>query len=198
MKRYLLIGFILVLFIVSCGAPPEEAKTEVKSLETKGAADIAYQTLTESELQRFLKAFPIAKTEMERLGDKFEGSEDISDWEGFLLQFSTMNKEITGLDAKLKVAGMPWEEFWPAFAKTWMASVAVMLNEEMGEMEEGMKELEARLKNPKVSAAEKEMMEGAKKAMGTFKELYDKVPQANKDLVKKHWAELSKIMEIED
>ena len=72
MKRYLLMGLVSVLFIVFCGAPPEEAKTEVKQSETKGA-DVAYQTLTESELQRFLKAFPVVKAEMEELGEEFEG-----------------------------------------------------------------------------------------------------------------------------
>jgi len=197
MKKCVLMCFILVLLFVFCGAPPEEAKTEVKPSETKGA-EVAYQTLTEVELQKFIKAFPVVKDAWEKAGKKFEAADDVKDWNSWLGQFATVNKEIVGLDAKLKVAGTSWEEFWPALAKTWMACVAVMLNEEMGEMEKGLEELEVRLKDPKVSGAEKEMLESAKKSMAMFKELYDKVPQANKDLVKKHWAELSKILEIEE
>lgn len=195
MKKLLALVLLSVFLIVYCGAPEEGAKPEIKPAEKKGA-EIAYEKLTETELQKFMKAFPVAKDEVEKSGKEFKG--ETENWEGWIGQFANLNKEIATLDVKLKAVGMSWDEFYSAFAKTWMAAVAFQLHEEMGEMEEGLKEIEAKLKDPKVSTQEKEMMKAAKQAMTQVKQIYDKVPQVNRDLVKKHWKELAKIMEIED
>lgn len=190
MKKLFLLGLMGVLLVAFCGAPPE-GETEVP---TKGV-DVAYGKLTEGELQKFMKAFPVAKDEIEKSGKEFEGGDD--DIESWIGQFSTMNQEIAGLDAKLAAAGMPWNEFWPAFAKTWTASIAVMMSEEMGEMEEGIAEIEKQLKDPNIPDAQKEMMKAALGAMQEMKKIADKVPQDNKDVVKKNWDELTKLFEMD-
>jgi hypothetical protein len=191
MKKLLLLGLLGVLFTAFCGAPPEgETETPV----TEGV-DAAYGKLSEGELQKFMKAFPAAKDEIEKSGKEFKGSDDnIESWIG---QFANVNKEVAGLDAKLTAAGMPWNEFWPAFAKTWTASIAIMMEKEMGEMEEGMAEIKKQLDDPNIPDAQKDMMKAALGAMEEMKKIGDKVPQENKDVVKKHWDELSKLFEIE-
>jgi methyl-accepting chemotaxis protein len=190
MKKLLLLGLLSVLLVAFCGAPPE-GETEVP---TKGV-DVAYGKLTEGELQKFMKVFPVAKDEIEKSGKEFESNNDnIESWIG---QFATVNKEVAGLDAKLSAAGMAWNEFWPAFAKTWTASIAVMMTKEMGEMEEGMAEIKKQLNDPKIPDAQKEMMKAALGAMEEMKKIADKVPQENKDVVKKHWDELTKLFEMD-
>lgn len=194
MKKLLMIGLLSIFLVAFCGAPPE-GEPEVKPTEGKAGSDIAYGKLSEGELQKFMKAFPVAKKELENSGKEFKGSgENIESWIG---QFATVNKEVAGLDAKLAAAGMGWNEFWPAFAKTWMASIAVMMAEEMDEMEEGLKEVEKQLKNPNLPDAQKEMMEAALNGMKEMKKIADKVPQGNKDIVKKHWDELAKLFDME-
>ena len=196
MKRFIALGLLSVFLMVFCGAPEEGPAAETKPVEEKGVADVAYGKLTEGELQKFMKVFPVVKEEVEKSGKEFKG--DAENWEGWLGQFTTLNKEIAGLDAKLRAAGMPWDEFWPTFGKVWMAVISVMLHKDMDEMEENIKQMEAQLKDPKVPEAQKEMMKQAVKSMTEFKKIYEKVPQGNRDLVKKHWDELSKIMDIED
>jgi len=190
MKKLLLLALMSVLLVAFCGAPPE-SETEVP---TKGI-DVAYGKLSEGELQKFMKVFPVAKGEIEKSGKEFDSKNDnIESWIG---QFATMNKEVAGLDAKLSAAGMPWNEFWPVFAKTWTASIAVMMTEEMGEMKEGMAEIEKQLKDPNIPDAQKEMMKAALGAMNEMKKIADKVPQGNKDVVKKHWDELAKLFDMD-
>ncbi len=127
-------------------------------------------------------------------------------------QFAQANKVIAGLDEKLSAAGMPWEDFWPAFAKTTTAIVAIMFDSAMVEMKEEMEEqegeiaeLEAKLKDPNVSQQEKEMiqtslemMKKVQESLEESKEMYEDVPQVNKDLVKKHWIELTEMYEMEE
>ena len=194
MKKLLMMGLLSILLVAFCGAPPE-GELEVKPTEGKTGSDVAYGKLTEGELQKFMKAFPAAKKELENSGKEFKGGdENIESWLG---QFATVNKDIAGLDAKLAAAGMPWNEFWPAFAKTWMASIAVMMAEEMDEMEEGLKEVEEQLKNPNMPDAQKKMMEAALNGMKEMKNIADRVPQGNKDIVKKHWDELANLFDMD-
>ncbi|MCK4756736.1 hypothetical protein KAS56_07370, partial [candidate division WOR-3 bacterium] len=82
--------------------------------------------------------------------------------------------------------------------KVMTASVANMLDAEMGKMDKNLKEMEAQLNDPKIPEAQKEMMKQAMSQMQDVKKMYGKVPQANKDLVKKHWDEISKLLEIEN
>lgn len=196
MKRLMAIGLLSVLLVVFCGAPEEGPGTETKLPEEKGVAEIAYQTLTEAELQKFMKVFPVAKEIIEKSGKEFKG--DVENWEGWTGQFSTADKEIAGLDVKLRAAGMPWDEFWPVFGKVMTASVANMFDAEMGKMDKNFKEMEAQLNDPKIPEAQKEMMKQAMSQMQDVKKMYGKVPQANKALVKKHWDEISKLLEIEN
>lgn len=214
MKNILALFLVSCFLIISCGAPPEETKTEA---EAKGEAektqeDIAYEKLSEGEIQKFIKAFPIFKTEVEKQEEELEEIESDEDLGSWIQQFSQANNSIAGLDAKLAAAGMPWNDFWPAFAKTITAVAAVMFDSAMVEVKEEMEgqkgeiaELEAKLKDPNVSAQEKEMiktslemMKSVQKTLEESAKTYENVPQINKDLVKKHWKQLVVIFEIEE
>lgn len=207
MRKIMGLVLISLFFFIFCGAP-EEAKTKTE----KTGQEVAYQTLSEGELQNFMKVFPVFKTEVEKHEEKwaeFEAGEDFGSW---MQQFAQANKMITGLDEKLSAAGMPWEDFWPAFAKTTTAIVAIMfdsamveLKAEMEEQESEIAELEAKLKDPNVSQQEKEMiqtslemMKKVQESLEESKEMYADVPQVNKDLVKKHWIELTEMYEMEE
>ncbi len=195
MKKLLMLGLLSVLFVAFCGAPPE-GETKAEPTESKAGSEVAYGKLTEAELQKFMKAAPVAKKTIDESGKEFKSDEE--NWEGWIGQFATMDKEVPGLNAKLTAAGMPWNEFWPAFAKTWMASIAIMMAEQMSEMEASLVEIEKQLKDPNIPEAQKDMMKTGLNSMKQMKKIADKVPQFNKNLVKKHWDEISKLLEIED
>jgi hypothetical protein len=176
--------------MVFCGAPPEEAKTEVKPTEKASVKEIAYGNLSEPEIQKLISVIPKIKDDFKKYSEKAESAESSKDFTAWLGQFSTAHTEIAGLDAKLNTAGMPWDKFWPAFAKTWMAVVAIEFEKDMPDMDKQMAEIEAQLKNPKLPAEQREMMQTAKQQIIDVKNMFDKIPQINKDLVKKYWDQL--------
>ncbi len=206
MKKYLALALFSVLLIVLCGAPPEGEKKE----ET--AEEISYQPLSAAELQKFVTAFPVFKTEIEKKSEGWEKLESAKNFGAWLGQFSRANEQIAGLDKKLKDAGMAWEEFWPAFAKTMMTFSAVMYDSGMAEMRKSLEEqegeiaeMEAKLKDPKITAQEKEMItaslemiESMKQSLAEAENVFAKVPDANKELVKNHLKKLTTILEVED
>jgi len=198
MKKYLLFGFLFFLIIIVCGAPPESEKVEHKA---EGAY---YQLLSAAELQKFLKAFPVFKAEAEQASMEWERLDSPKHFGQWLEQLSIAAKDIADVDTKLKAAGMPWDEFWPAFGKTMVAFSAVMydsamvdMKKELDEEDEEIAELEAKLKDPNTSAQEKDIIVASldmrrrmKQRLKEAKDVYTKVPQANKELVKKHWQDL--------
>jgi hypothetical protein len=206
MRRWLTLFTVALLFALTCGAPPEETE---KTTSEKSGHEVAFESLTETELQKFIKVFPVFKAEAEKMERDWEPSEDVGSW---LQAFSERHKDIAELDAKLTAAGMSWNDFWPAYAKTTTAVAAVMFDSAMVEFKkeiEGQEgeaaELEAKLKDPNVSAQEKEMirnalemMKSAQQAVTESGEMYEAVPQTNKNLVKKYMNQLVEIFEIEE
>jgi hypothetical protein len=193
MKKCLLIGLLSLCLILSCGAPEEQSKTEKPS--TAKPEGVAYEKLTEAEIQKFMKVFPTARAEIEKSGKKFDAQVEPQNYEAWVAQFASSCKEIAGLDTKLKSAGMAWDEFWAAFMKIALAGVAHTVHEEMKDIEKGFAEVEAQLKNPKIPEAQKKMLEAQVEMMKEIKKIYKKVPQANRELVAKYWDQLDKIME---
>jgi len=207
-KKFCTIVLLSVFLLVFCGTQPQEKKAETK---IKGE-DMSYGVLNEPEVQKLIKALPVFKIEMAKKSEEWENikpDENIGNW---LQGFAKTEKDIAELDAKLKSAGMSWSEFYPAFGKTIMAISAVMYDSTMVKMKKEMKtkegevaQLEAKLKDPKVSAQEKEMIKASLEMMKSMQQsiagcesLYVKVPRANRDLVKKYWKELTEVLEIED
>ncbi|KPJ70573.1 hypothetical protein AMJ52_09760 [candidate division TA06 bacterium DG_78] len=205
MKKCLTLVLVSIFLVLMCGAPegPEPAE--------KAGENIGYGTLTEGELQKLMKAMPVFKTEVEKLDKEWEALDSPSNMGTWLGQFSKANQDIAELDAKLTAAGMSWNEFWPAFAKTMTAYIATTLEQSMAEMKEEMKgkegevaEMEAKLNDPNVTDQEKQMIKASLEMMKTMQKsieeteaLYANVPKANKDLIQKHWDELNKLMEVE-
>jgi hypothetical protein len=94
MKKYLPLLLLSVFLVVLCGAPEGPAPEE------KTKENIGYGALTEGELQRFIKAVPVFKTEVEKKEEDWEALESPANVGMWLGQFSTLNKDIAGLDAK--------------------------------------------------------------------------------------------------
>jgi protein subunit release factor A len=205
MKKYLTLVLISVFLVLMCGAPEGPEPGE------KIGENIGYGTLAEGELQKFMKAMPVFKVEVEKLDKEWEALDSPSNMGAWLGQFSKANQDIAELDAKLTAAGMPWNEFWPAFSKTMTAFIATTLEQSMTEMKEEIKakeaeiaEMEAKLQDPNVPDQEKESIKVTLEMMKTMQTsieetdaLYANVPQANKDLIQKHWDELNKLMEMD-
>lgn len=210
MKKYLPLLLLSVFLVVLCGAP-EGPTPETKAPEGKTEENIGYGALTEGELQRFIKAVPVFKTEVEKKEEDWEALESPANVGMWLGQFSTLNKDIAGLDAKLTAAGMSWKEFWPAFAKTMTTFIAITLEKSMAEMKAEMEkkdgeiaEMKAKLNDPNVSEQDKAMVKASlgmiemmQKSIEESANMYANVPQANKDIVQKHWDELAKVMEMD-
>jgi len=203
MRKYLLFSFLFFFIITVCGAPPESEKIEHKA---EGAY---YQPLTATELQKFLKAFPVFKTEAKRASFAWERLKSAQHFAQWVEQISMGAREIAGLDAKLNAAGMQWDEFWSAFGKTMVTFSAVMydsamidMQKELEEEDDEVAELEARLRNPNTSeeerniiAASLDMRRRMKQRLKEAEALYTKVPQANKELVKEHLQDLVAIFQ---
>ena len=198
MRRFAPIVLLLLCIFVFCGAPPESEAPQAP------AEDMQFQMLSVAELQKFMIAFPIFRAELEKKGEKWEELGEGKTFADWLQKYTESNKDIAELDAKLKAAGTSWDEFVPTMSKTTVAMMAVMMDsmrtamkDEMEEAGEGMAELKARLNDPSVPEQEKsmikaqlEMMKGVQESMEAQDTMYAKVPQQNKDLIKKHWDDL--------
>lgn len=189
MKRLFAIAVLCVLFLSVCGAPEEAA--DVTPAEPETAEEIAFAPLSEMEIQKFLKTYPMVKEEVEKAGKKFEAESEATDVMSALGQMGKMNMEIAGLDAKLKAAGMSWEDFYAAMAKVWMATGASVMVEQKEEFTKAKEELN----DPNIPEAQREMMEGMLEGLEEQFKVFDKVPQQNIDLVKKYWKDIENIMD---
>ncbi|UCG31350.1 MAG: hypothetical protein JSV53_05600 [candidate division WOR-3 bacterium] len=183
MRKFSALTMFCVLMLLFCGAPQESPEVEAAKTEAKDEADFYYATLGESELQSLIKAMPVFKAEVEKIDMEMESADGPQEFAAMLGQYSTLNKRVPELDAKLRNVGMAWEEFWPALGKTYMAVGAVMMDSVMDKMKEEMQGVQGEML--------KEMMKG----MEEVNEVYKGVPQGNKDLVKRYMKELKVVME---
>ncbi len=204
MRKILRFSIASILLFVFCGAPQGPAPAG-----SQPGVNIAYNTLSEPEIQRFLKVLPTFIDIVEKEGKDITLNAKPGDIMSAFQGMSLLNKQIASLDAKLSAAGMGWNEFWPAYVKTMLAYAAVLLdslkveaNAEMAKNEAEIKKMEARLNDPKVSDAEKQMIKASVEAMKSMTQafsqldtVYAKVPQINKDIVKKHLNEINNILD---
>ena len=131
MRKSLLVVILTVILLVFCGAPQEAPKAEAEKPAEKAGADMYYAELSESELTRFIKAFPTFRTVMEKANKDWESTEGPDAFMAMMGQYSMLHKELPELDAKLTAAGMPWTEFMPAMGKTFMSIAAVFVDSAM-------------------------------------------------------------------
>lgn len=207
MKKLLLLA--MVLFLTLCGQKQEALKIDAEKVASR---EVAVQVLTENEITRFIKVFPVFKTEVEKKGVKWQGfnpGEDVLSRTGSYIKAS---KDFAEIDAKMRAAGMSLTEFYPAMVKTVMVFSAVLWDsmmvgakQEFEKQKQEMAKLEAKLKDPKTSEAEKTMLkmalEAAKmagKGMDVMASVYATIPKANKDLIKKYFNELKRIFEVKE
>lgn len=185
MHKCLGLLMLCTLLLVFCGAPEETPKVETAKPAEKTGAEIYYATLGESELQKFIKAVPAFKAAVEKIESEFESVEGPQEFAAVLGQYSVLNKRVPELDAKLRAAGMQWEEFWPAMGKTYMAVGAVVMDSVMTSMKTQMQ------------GAQPEMVKQMMKGLEEASEVYKEVPQVNRDLVRKYWTQLATVLEFE-
>jgi len=194
---------VIFLFFIFCGAPQGPA---VGGPQT--GVDVAYGILTENEIQRFLRVFPTFVEIVEREGKEINLETQPGDIVSAFRGMSILNKEIVQLDSKLRAAGMGWNEFWPAYGKTMFAYTAILLDslkveakKEMVKNEAEIKKMEALLNDPKIPESQKsaikaslEAMKSATQTFNQFDTIYARVPQSNKELVKKYLKEINEIV----
>jgi hypothetical protein len=183
MRKVFTLSMLFTLILLFCGAPQEGPTTETEKTEVKGDDNIYYGTLGEAELQNLIKAIPVFNAEVEKLDMELESAEGPQEFAAMLGQYSTLNKRLPGLDAKLRNVGMSWEQFWPALGKTYMAVGAVMMDSLMIAMKKEMQ------------GVQEDMLKEMMKNMEEANEVYKQVPQGNKDLVRKYIKELSAVMD---
>ncbi|MGB9720734.1 MAG: hypothetical protein ACPL28_04540 [bacterium] len=205
MKRFFpLMSVFSILLFVFCGTPQGPAPGGAQP-----GVNIAYSTLTEPEVQRFVKVLPtfidIVKKEGKDIQLDVKPGDIMSAFQGM----SILDKQISALDSRLRAAGMGWNEFWPAYAKTMLAFSAILMDslkteakQEIAKNDAEIKKMEARLNDPKVSDAEKKMIKASLDAMKSMTQvfsqldtIYAKVPQVNKDLVKKYFSTINNILD---
>jgi len=204
MKKALLLSILFIF--VFCGQKPAPAKIDIEKITNK---DVVYEALTEGELAKFIRVFPVFKAEAERKGvawDKMSPADNPFDQTRALI---TASKDLSEIDAKMKAAGMGLNEFYPALMKTTLVFAAVMFDTAMtqakGEMEKSKGEiakLEAQLKDPKIPEAQKAMIKAALEAtkaitegVASMNSLYGSVPKENKELAKKYFEELKALFD---
>lgn len=193
MKKVVALGILGVFLLLSCGAPADESSAEKKISTQTDSKDFAYEKLTEDELQRFIKVYPIARTEMEKAGKRLDLQKSNNPLQG-LNNLMTVNKEVAGLDAKMRVAGMSWVEFNKVFSKTWLAVAAYKIGDKL---DQSVAQMENQLKNPKLSKEQKKLYKEMLDNIKQTKELYAQVPAENKALVKKYWDKLQALFDID-
>ena len=187
-----------VFLLISCGKPKDaDVETNVPTA-TEADNSILYQPFSEADLALFIKVAPVVKEEIKKADKEMEVFGEAKDIGSAIGRYATINKDIATLDAKLKVYGTNWQQFWPTFGRVTMAVVAVTLDDQMEELKKGFKEIEAQLNNPQIPKAQKEMLLASKNAMTQLQAVYDQVPAGNKDLVRKNWDKLAEILEIND
>ncbi len=173
----------LALLFVYCGAP-QETPTEGAGEAAEKAQEIYYSAMSEPDLQRLIKVIPVFKAEVEKIEkdlEPYEGADRFKSWIG---AYAALDKRLPGLDAKLTAAGMPWNEFWPAYSKTALAIGAVMMDSAAAVMQEQMK------------GQPREAVEQALSSLESARTVYKDVPQVNKDLVKKYMKDLASAFEM--
>jgi len=191
------------MFLIFCGGPQGPVPGGAQQ-----GPNIAFGTLTEGEIQRFLKVLPTFIEIVEKEGKDLQLDARPGDIMSAFQGMSVLDRQIAALDSRLKAAGMGWNEFWPAYAKTMMAYSALLLDSLKVEMQKGMaenqaqiKQMEELLKDPKIPEAQKNAikasLEAYKQSTQTLNQMdtiYAKVPQANKDLVRRYFKTINDIL----
>lgn len=198
----LILSLFLVLFVF-CGGPQGPAPSGGQQ-----GPNIAFGILSEGELQRFIKVLPTFIEIAEKEGKDVQLDVRPGDIMSAFQGMSALDKQISVLDSKLRAAGMGWNEFWPAYAKTMLAYAAIMLDSLKLEIQKGqaqnqaqIKQMEDLLKDPKIPDAQKNAIKASLEAykqssqiLNQMDTIYAKVPQTNKDLVRKYFKTISDIL----
>ncbi len=201
MNKYIFSLFLI--FLIFCGGPQGPVPGGVQQ-----GPNIAFGTLTEGEIQRFIKVLPTFIEIVEKEGKDLQLDARPGDIMSAFQGMSVLDRQIAALDSRLKAAGMGWNEFWPAYAKTMIAYSALLLDSLKVEMQKGMaenqaqiKQMEELLKDPKISEVQKNAIKSSLEAykqsnqiLNQMDTIYAKVPQANKDLVRRYFKALNDIL----
>ncbi|MEO0156684.1 MAG: aminotransferase class V-fold PLP-dependent enzyme, partial [candidate division WOR-3 bacterium] len=156
----LILSLFLTLFVF-CGGPQGPVPGGAQQ-----GPNIAFGTLTEGELQRFIKVLPTFIEIVEKEGKDIQLDVRPGDIMSAFQGMSILDKQIAALDSKLRAAGMGWNEFWPAYAKTMLAYAAIMLDsikleiqKSQAENQAQIRQMEELLKDPKIPEAQKNIAE---------------------------------------
>lgn len=206
MKKCLITAASLAVVLTFCGKQEPTVSFDADKVATNA---VVKQVLTEAELTRFIKAFPVYKAEMAKKNIEWKGFKPGGDILSEVGSYMKANKDLAEIDGRMAAAGMPLKEFWPALVKTTMVFSAVLLDSAMNqaqkELEKSKKEIaamETKLKDPKTSPAEKAMIKMAletskalMEGLNTMSAVYDSIPPASRDVIRRHLDELKALFE---
>jgi|GEM_PF-6024235 len=162
MKRLTLIfivSLLISLLFVNCKKSEKSPAEDVtkKSGEVGESTDAQDMLLTEKEVQNFIKAFPAFKTESEKLGKKFAGSD-----KNVLKAMRTSSqavKSVKKLDKMLKPYGFTMDTFFETYAKI-MSSYGMMALGGPGKFYDAqIEQMKQVLKSPNLPEESKKEME---------------------------------------
>ncbi len=180
MKTVALIAVFVVLAGVFCGGKtgPQAARPAAVKWPTDATA-----TLTEDEMVQFVKVLPAFSVAL-KAGSwaptpPKEGDGPVASLTNFV---ESMN--VPGLEDSLKKAGLSWSTLRPTLYKVFSASAALSIDAASPEMI-------AQMKKDTSAAAKKGV-----KDYEAFKSACSQIPDANKQMVKKHQMELQALQTL--
>ena len=184
----------MVVLVTACGAPKEGGPAS--KAKPKGKFEISAR-LTEEEVTKFIRAFPILVEEAEKHGKalkRFEGKGPLAAM-GAYGEIVTRYKD---LEATVKAkTGQSIEDIFSAYFKIIFALSALSVQEGLVKYDEGVKDLEGQLKNPNLPESQRKILthqlELARQTKASMDTLFKDIPSENIELVKKYKVQLKEL-----
>lgn len=192
MKKFLTIA-IIVIIAIGCGAP-QGKKAGKKATASKGEFN-PYSKLTEAEITKFIKAFPVFTEEAKKYGKKMEKVKGKGPG-AFLGAYNMYLNEYKGMDGVLKSkTGIGIEDFIQTYIKVTTSFSGLFIKEGMVQYDGMITKLEQQLKTPNLPEQQKKMVTEQLKMYKEMKASADtmlqEIPPENIELVKKYKTKLS-------
>ena len=185
MRALKLMAVFALVFGVFCGGGEEPAQpTEQPTTPAEGGAmaAVAFEPLTEGEMEVFVKALPGVAKAIEAAEYKTEEIEG-EEIEAALARTMAGIKTVAGVEEACKAAGTNWEAFGGTMNKVMAATAAISLDMAAA-MVEGL-------------AGEGEENAEMKAELEKAKAFTSKVPEANKQMVIQHMDDLDGLEAIQ-
>ncbi|RKX69698.1 hypothetical protein DRP53_07405 [candidate division WOR-3 bacterium] len=184
----------IVAIVISCGAPKEREPA------AKSAKFDPYAKLTEGEISRFIKAFPIFIEEAKKHGKALEKWESKKNPLAFAGAYGEFMGRFKALDATVRAkTGVGVEDVIATYIKTVITFGMLEAKKGMETYDQAISSIEEQLKNPNLPEERRETLTEQLKLYQEIKANIDtmmqKIPPENFELVKKYREKLKEVLE---